>query len=138
MPLRLWKLLQVMVFTKPAEILCIDPLFLISPHMPGNEKPGENTRISDETLAKMAKYVDKISDITNLNRDDYTRRHLVESAFRQYTQKPEEFKKNSSIFKVEFPMGKNPNPVNFCYRDFFHAQHADKGKKNCRCIFKGS
>ena len=104
------------------------------------EKPGENTKIADETLVKMAKYVDKISDIKDLSEDDYIRRHLVESAYRQYRQKPEEFRKNCSTFIVKFPSEKdlNPtifssgnkfNPVKFYYRDLFHELQDNRIRK---------
>ena len=90
------------------------------------EKPGENTKISDETLTKMARYVDKISDRADYTADDFTRRHLVESAFKQYRQGPEDFKKNCSTFNVKFPTGIQQNGASFCYRSMFHEKHENR------------
>ena len=84
------------------------------------EKPGENTVVSDEILTKMAKYVDKISDMAEVTADDYTRRYLVESAFNQYRKEPEVFKKNCSKFNVKFPTGPRQNGASWCYRSMFH------------------
>ena len=100
------------------------------------EKPGENTKISDETIAKMAKFIDKISDISNYTQDDFTRRHLVESAYNQYRQKPEDFEKNCSKFDVRFPNGKDSNPVHFCYRDIYHEQHSKRIKETVAAYSK--
>ena len=94
----------------------------IAEHAAG-EKDGTNTKLSDETLMKMAKYIDSQYDLGKMTAAETKRWNIVNSAFRQYTQNDENFEKSAGEFKYTEMLGKKGEQYKHghgCYKNLFY------------------
>ena len=104
-----------------------DPKFIsiakdIAEHA-AKEKPGMCTKLSDETLMKMAKYLDSQYDLGQMTTAEAGRWNIVNSAFRQYTQDDASFEKSSGGFEYKEMLGKKGKPYKHgqgCYKELFY------------------